>query len=64
MHYVWKSSCLSKIGIDQVVRRCVAENEHEFILSFGHDLLTLIDIANHVKNVKSLALFSKGMKCH
>ena len=33
-HYVWESPYLWKIGIDQVVRRCVAENEHESILSF------------------------------
>ena len=28
---------LLKIGIDQVVRRCVAENEHDYILSFCHE---------------------------
>lgn len=33
-YYVWESSYLWKIGLDQIVRRRVAKNEHESILSF------------------------------
>nr|XP_011459895.1 PREDICTED: uncharacterized protein LOC105350153 [Fragaria vesca subsp. vesca] len=36
-HYVWDEPYLWKHCVDQVIRRCVPENEHRSILSFGHD---------------------------
>ena len=36
-YYFWESSYLWKIGLDQIVRRCVTKNEHESILSFCHE---------------------------
>ena len=36
-HYVWDEPYLWKHCVDQVIRRCVPENEHRSILSFCHD---------------------------
>ncbi|XP_071739285.1 uncharacterized protein [Rutidosis leptorrhynchoides] len=35
-HYIWEDPVLYRIGPDQIIRRCVAENEHKDILAHCH----------------------------